>query len=149
MAMTPAYALAHRFLLNHTKLKGPVMIMSALERKEKAFFAPVWAQAHVEHDPKIAFEARDDYRIAVIDLPAPTEMGEAWFVAWVTKKSDSQFVRYCLLEHDYVLKTRANRTVFTEYEGAKYSKLGDGSPITGDFVGDAKAFTDLVMARSK
>ncbi|MEO8704625.1 MAG: hypothetical protein ABI867_31510 [Kofleriaceae bacterium] len=145
--MTAAYALAHVFLLNHTKLRGPATLMSALERKEKAFFASVWTQAHVEHDPKIVTESRDPYQIAVMSLPQPKEMGEAHFVAWVTKKSDPQYSRYFLLEHDYVLAKQANRTVLTERHGKEHIKHGDGSPITGDFAADAKAFVDVFMAR--
>lgn len=143
--MTAAYALAHRFLLNHTKLKGPVTIMSALERKEKAFFAPVWTQAHVTHDPKLLAVQRDPYRIGVMDLPAPTEMGEAHFVGWVMKKSDPAYSRYFLLEHDYVLAKKANRTVLTEHEGNKHAKHGDGPPVTGDFAVDSAAFIDCFM----
>ncbi len=145
MAQTAAYALAHTFLPNLTKLKGAVTVMGALERKEKTFFDPVWAQAHVTHNPNIVSVIREPYRIAVIDLPTPKEMGEAFFVGWVLKKGDPAFARYFTLEHDYVLSKKANRTVLCEREGQKHTKHGDGPAVTGTFATDAAAFIDSFM----
>ena len=145
MAMTPAFALAHVFLPNHTKLKGPGTVVSALERKDKAHLAPVWQQAYVTHEPKLWTGVRDPYRIAVIDLPAPKEMGEAHLVAWVINKSDPGFARYFLLEHDYVLAKKTHRTGLAEMVGKDHKKHGDGSPVTGDFAVDAPAFVDCFM----
>ncbi len=147
MAQTAAYALAHTFLPNLTKLKGASTVVAAIERNEKAFFDPVWVQAHVAHDPNILAVVREPYRIAVITLPAPKEMGEAFFVAWVIKKADPAFCRYFTLEHDYVLAKQANRTVLCEREGAKHSKYGDGPPVTGTFAADAPAFIASIMER--
>ena len=144
MATTAAYALAHVFLPNLVKLKGATTVISAVERKEKVFFDQVWNQAHVTHDPNLASVIRDPYRIAVIDLPAPKEMGEAHLVGIVIKKNDS-YVRYFTLEHDYVLAKKANRTVLCERDGQKHIKHGDGSPITGNFTIDSAAFVDCFM----
>jgi hypothetical protein len=145
MATTPAYTLAHVLLPNHTKLKGATTIVSALERKDKTWLAPVWQQAFITHDPKILTTTRDPYRIAVIDLPVPEEMGEAHFVGWVVKKSEPAFARFYALEHDYVLAKKANRTVLTERAGQEHKKYGDGPAVTGDFTTDATAFIDCFM----
>lgn len=147
MAMTPAYALAHVFLPNLTKLKGAATVVGAIERKEKVFFDGVWAQAHVTFDPKHVALVREPYRIAVMALPEPKEMGEAFFVGWVVKKGDPAFARYFTLEHDYVLAKKANRTVLCEREGQKHTKHGDGPVVTGDFGADAATFVDAFMER--
>src|SRR5678815_6097380 len=89
MAMTPAYALAHVFIPNLLKLKGHATVMSALERRDLIYFDPLWAQAHVAHNPFVHSEHReslagDKFRIATMSLPAPTEMGEAYMAVSYT-----------------------------------------------------------------
>jgi hypothetical protein len=145
MAMTPTYALAHVFMPNLVKLKGATTVIGVIERKEKFFFDPVWAQAHVEHQPQIYAIERNGFRIGVISLPTPKEMGEAFMVGILTKKDDQAFTRYYLLEHDYVLAKKADRTVVTEREGTKHTKHFDGPVLTGTFETDAAAFVDAFM----
>ena len=145
MAMTPTYALAHVFLPNLVKLKGAATIHGVIERKEKFFFDQVWNQAHVTHAPFLFADQRDVYKIGVVDLPAPKEMGEAFFAAVVAKNGDPGFNKFFLLEHDYVLATKSDRTLITEREGQKHSKHGDGPVLTGIKETDAKAFVDLLM----
>ncbi len=153
MAMTPAYAVAHVFLPNLVKLKGGATVISAIERKEKVLLDQVWTQAMVTHTPELLATSRESstspiqsFRIGVIGLPAPKEMGEAHMAAIVVKIGDPAFVRYYTLEHDYVLKTKSNRTVLCDREGQKHSKHGDGPAITGSFGTDANAFIDCFMA---
>ena len=106
MAMTPTFALAHVFLPNLVKLKGAATVIGVIERKEKFFFDAVWGQAHVEHMPFLYAEERDSptggasYRIGVLDLPAPTDLGEAYMVGLVANKKDPTFGRYFTLEKD-------------------------------------------------
>jgi hypothetical protein len=145
MAMTPAYALAHVFLPNLIKLKGHATVVSAIERRDLIFFDPLWAQAHVAHNPYASSQARDPYRIATLSLPVPTEMGEAHMAGMVIKSNDPVFLRYFTLEHDYVLAKKANRTVLCEREGQKHTRRGDGPALTGDNEADAKAFIDCFM----
>lgn len=143
--MTPTYALVHVFIPNLLKLKGAATLISALERKEKVFLDQLWSQAHVTHDPQITTVLRDPYRIGVFDLPAPKELGEAYFVGLVVKKNDPGFTRYFTLEHDYVLAKKANRTLLCEREGAKHTKHGEGPVLTGTPATDAGAFIDAFM----
>ncbi len=151
MAMTPTFALAHVFLPNLVKLKGAATLIGVIERKEKFFFDTVWAQAHVEHMPFLYAEQRDpptggaSYRIGVLDLPAPTDLGEAYMVGLVADKKDPTFGRYFTLEKDYVLKTKSDRTMVCEREGQKHSKHFEGPPITGFKDADAVAFIDAFM----
>jgi hypothetical protein len=150
MATSPLFALAHTFLPNTTRLKGPTTMMVALEKRDHPLLDTIWKQAFIDHKPKIFTVERDPYRIGVLDLPAPKEYGEAFFAGWVIKKSDTTFARFFLLEHDYVLAKKANRTVLTEREGiqsgtAKDTKHGEGPPITGDFAVDSLAFVDCLM----
>ena len=143
--MTPTYALAHVFLPNLVKLKGAATIVSALERKEKTYLDALWAQAYVTHDPQITAVQRDPYRIGVLSLPEPKELGEAFLVGLVVKKSDPQYMRYFTLEHDYVLAKRAHRTLLCEREGQKHTKHGEGPVLTGTHATDATAFIDAFM----
>jgi hypothetical protein len=150
MPSSPAYALAHTFLPNTTKLKGPTTMMVALEKRDHAFFEPIWKQAFIDHKPSIYTVERDPYRIGVLDLPKPKDLGEAYFAGWVIKKSDITFARFFLLEHDYMLAKKAFRTVLTEREGIqsgtpKDTKHGEGPELTGDFAKDAVAFVDCFM----
>ena len=146
MAMTPAYALAHVFLPNMLKLKGHASVVSAIERRDLVYFDPLWAQAHVSHNPHVTSEAREPYRIATVTLPRPTEMGEAYMAGIVIKNNDPVFLRYFTLEHDFVLAKQADRTVLCEREGQKHSKRGSGPALTGNAGDDARAFVECFMA---
>ncbi len=150
MPTSPAYALAHTFLPNTTKLKGPTTMMVALEKRDHPFLDAIWKQAYLDHKPKIYTGERDGYRIGVLDLPPPKDLGEAFLAGWVIKKGDTTYARFFLLEHDYVLAKKANSTTLTEREGIltgtiKHSKHGPGSPVTGTFDADALAFVDCFM----
>ena len=143
--MTPTYALAHVFIPNLIKLKGAATVVSALERKEKVYLDQLWTQAHVTHNPDIAAVLREPYRIGVFTLPPPKEVGEAYMVGMVVKKGDPVYSRYFMLEHDYVLSKKADRTLLTEREGQTHRKHGDGPALTGDFAKDSVAFIDCFM----
>jgi hypothetical protein len=145
MAMTSAYALAHVFLPNMVKLKGHASVVSAIERRDLMYFDPLWAQAHITHDPHVTAEMREPFRIVTITLPSPSEMGEAYMAGIVVKNSDAAFMRYFTLEHDYVLARQANRTLLCEREGQKHSKRGDGPALTGNAGDDARAFVNCFM----
>jgi hypothetical protein len=80
-------------------------------------------------------------------MPQPTEMGEAWMVAFVAKKNDGAVTFYFTLEYDYVLATKSTRTILCERDGVKFIKHGEGPPITGDFATDASAFVEAIMNR--
>lgn len=146
MAMTPAYTLAHVFFPNMIKLKGAATVMSSLERKDKIFFDPLWQQAYVTHNPSILTQTRDPYRIGVMTLPAPKEMGEAHMAGLVLENNKPTPPRYFTLEHDYVLATRTNRTLLCERDGQKHIKHKDGPALTGDADKDMAAFIDAFMA---
>ena len=148
--MTPTYALAHVFLPNLVKLKGAATIVGVIERKEKFFFDPVWSQAHVEHTPFLLATTRPDptgntYRIGVVDLPPPKELGEAFFFAMAVSATDPSFARVFTLEHDYVLAKQTDRTLVCEREGQKHTKHFDGPALTGNKDVDATAFVDAFM----
>lgn len=143
--MTPEYALAHVFLPNLFKLKGAATIVGVVERKEKFFFDAVWGQAHIEHQVFVLAQVREPYRIGVIDLPPPKELGEAFFVGVVANKKDPSMGRYFTLEKDYVLKTKSDRTLVCEREGTKHTKHFDGPVLTGNKDTDAVAFIDAFM----
>jgi hypothetical protein len=145
MAMTPTYALAHVFLPNLLKLKGHATVVSALERRDLIFFDPLWAQAHLAHNPYVSTQTRDPYRIATITLPTPSEMGEAYMAGIVIRTNDPVYMRYFTLEHDFVLAKQSNRTVLAEREGQKHTRRGDGPVLTGTPETDAKAFVECFM----
>jgi hypothetical protein len=152
MSKSPLQALTQVFLPNHTKLKGAATLISAIERKEKVHFEPVWKQAYVAHDPKLYATTRktvnepiETYRVGVIDLPTPKDMGDSHLVAWVVKQGDPAFMRYFTLEHDYVLKTSSNRTLVCERQGQQHTKHFEGPAMTGDFAKDSVAFVDAFM----
>ena len=154
MPQSPAFTIAHTFLPNLVKLKGAATVIIAIERKEKTFFDGVWQQAHITHNPHIAAFQRTDetasvlaasYRIGVITLPPPKEMGEAHMVGVVVKKSDPSFFKYYMLEHDYVLSKKADRTLVCERDGQRHIKHFDGPVLTGNIDTDATAFVDAFM----
>jgi hypothetical protein len=137
--------IAHVILPNLMKLKGVATLVSAMERRDASLFQHVWTQTGIEHVPHLAAKERDAYRIGVLSLPKPTQMGEAYLCAFVAKKNDPAITRYFTLEHDFVLSTRTERTMLCERDGSLMRKLGEGPPITNDFQTDANAFTDAVM----
>ena len=137
--------IAHIVLPNLMKLKGAATVVSAIERRDASIFASVWQQTGVAHTPQIIAKEKDVWRLGVLSLPKPNEMGEAYMCAFVAKKNDAAITRYFTLEHDYVLATKQNRTLVCEREGQRTVKHGDGPPVTGDFAADANAFVDAVM----
>lgn len=137
--------IAHVILPNTMKLKGASVVVSAMERRDVSMFANVWEQTGITHTPQVLAKERDEmWRIGVLQMPAPSEMGEAYMVAFVAKKNDAAITRYFLLEYDYVLATKTVRTIVTERDGAKTTKRGEGPAITGDFAADAGAFVDAI-----
>ncbi|MGE0396210.1 MAG: hypothetical protein AB7T06_05760 [Kofleriaceae bacterium] len=143
---SPLNAIAHVFMPNLLRTKGAQTILGVVERKEKFFFDVVWNQAHVQHDVFMHLNTeRDPIRVAVIDLPPPKEMGDAYFVAIVGHKTDASYKRYFLLEYDYQLSTKSDRTLITERDGNRVVKHFEGPPITGDKAVDAEAFADALV----
>jgi hypothetical protein len=141
--------IAHVVLPNLMKLKGASTLVGAMERRDVSAFAQVWAQTGVDHTPQVATKEKDcgnaQWRIGVLSLPTPSEMGEAYMCAFVAKKNDAAITRYFTLEYDYVLSTRSTKTIIAEREGSRTLKHGDGPPITGDFQADAGAFVDAIL----
>ena len=138
--------IAHVVLPNLMKLKGASTLVGAMERRDLTPFSQVWTQTGVAHNPQSVAKERGDWRIGVLSLPKPNEMGEAFMCAFVAKKNDAAITRYFTLEHDYVLATKKERTVVCEREGQRTVKHGgDGPPITGDFQVDASAFVEAII----
>jgi hypothetical protein len=138
--------IAHVILPNVMKLKGASTVVSAMERSDVSMFAQVWQQTGVEHKPQVlAKERNDTWRIGVLSMPPPKEMGEAYMVAFVAKKNDAAVTRYFTLEYDYVLATKASRTIVCERDSGKTLKRGEGPAIAGDFQTDASNFVDAIM----
>lgn len=143
---SPLYTIAHVILPNIMKLKGAPVVVSAIERRDVAIFSHVWEQTGIDHTPQVLAKERNDmWRIAVMSLPPPQEMGEAYMAAFVTKKNDAALQRYFLLEHDFVLATKATRTALCELDRGKPTKHGESPPVTGDFQTDAGEFIDAIM----
>jgi hypothetical protein len=142
--------IAHVVLPNLMKLKGASVLVSSMERRETAMFDSVWQQTGVEHKPQVIAKERDMgghgiWRVGVLSLPKPNEMGEAYMCAFVAKKNDAAVTRYFTLEYDYVLKTQSSKTVIAEKDGQRITKHGDGPALSGDFAADANSFVDAVM----
>jgi hypothetical protein len=145
MPMTSSYALAHVFLPNLVKLKSGAAVIHAIERDDRSLLDGVWVQAHVTHKPVTKVVLRDPYRIAVISLPAPVELGEAFMVGIVVKKTDVQYCRYFTLEKDHVLAKKLDRTLICEREGQKHTKHREGPALTGNLDTDLDAFLAAFM----
>src|SRR4051794_24836579 len=94
--------IAHIVLPNFLKIKGAGPIVSAMERRDASMFQSVWDQSGVVHKPEMLAKDKDAWRIGVMSLPPPKEMGEAHLCAFVAKKNDVAITRYFTLEHDYV-----------------------------------------------
>jgi hypothetical protein len=138
--------IAHVILPNVMKLKGASTVVSAMERRDVSMFAQVWQQTGVDHTPQVlAKERNETWRVGVLSLPTPKEMGEAYMVAFVAKKNDAALTRYFTLEYDYVLATKTSRTAICERESTRTLKRGEGPAISGDFQTDASAFVDAVV----
>jgi hypothetical protein len=131
------------------KLKGASTLVSAMERRDVSAFAQVWSATGVEHTPQVIAKELDQgnvvWRIGVMSLPPPTEMGEAYMCAFVAKKNDAAVTRYFTLEYDYVLATKSTRTIIAERDGSRATKHGEGSAVSGDFMADASAFIAAIL----
>jgi len=155
MPSSPINTLAHNLLPNLIKLKGHTAFVMGVERKDKPFFAQSWQQAYIDHDPKFFYVTKDNvdktiqYRIGIVSLPEPKDMGDAYMIGAVVKKNDGAFGRLFLLEKDWVMKTKQDKTTVTEREGAgahgRRMVHFDGPQLTGDFQKDAQGFADAFM----
>jgi len=137
--------IAHVVLPNLMKLKTAATLVSAIERRDTSPFAQVWQATGVTHTPNVIAKEKDVWRIGVLSLPAPKEMGEAYMCAFVTKKNDPAINHYFTLEYDYVLATKQTRTIVCGRDGQRTIKHGEGPAITGDFQADATAFVDALL----
>lgn len=141
--------IAHVVLPNLMKIKGASTLVGAMERRDVSAFAQVWQQTGVDHTPQVIAKEVDagnaQWRIGVMSLPKPNEMGEAYMCAFVAKKNDAAITRYFTLEYDYVLATKSAKTIVAEREGSRTVKHGDGPPISNDFQADASAFIAAIM----
>jgi len=138
--------IAHVILPNVMKLKGASTVVSAMERRDISMFAAVWQQTGVDHTPQVlAKERNETWRIGVLSMPTPTQMGEAYLVAFLAKKNDAAITRYFTLEYDYVLATKATRTMICEQDAGKSLKRREGPVFSGDFQTDASAFIDQIV----
>jgi hypothetical protein len=141
--------IAHVVLPNLMKLKGASSLVSAMERRDVSAFAQVWSQTGVEHSPQVIAKELNQgnsiWRIGVMSLPTPKEMGEAYLCAFVAKKNDAGVTRYFTLEYDYVLATKSTRTIIAERDGARSTKHGEGPAVTGEFMADASAFIEAIL----
>jgi hypothetical protein len=138
--------IAHIILPNLMKLKGASVVVSAIERRDVSIFAHVWQQTGVEHQPQVVAKERNEtWRIAILSMPTPKEMGEAYMVAFVAKKNDAAITRYFTLEYDYVLATKSTRTILCEVDRGKTTKFGEGPKLAADFQADAGTFIDAIM----
>ncbi len=137
--------IAHVILPNVMKLKGASVVMSAMERRDVALFAHVWEQTGVKHTPQVVAKEHDAWRIGVMSLPTPNEMGEAFMCAFIAKKQDAAIARYFTLENDYVLATKTHRTQLCERDGSRMVKLGDGPVLGDDFSTNANAFIAAIV----
>jgi hypothetical protein len=141
--------IAHVVLPNLMKLKGASTLVSAMERRDVSAFAQVWSATGVEHTPQVIAKELEhmgsSWRIGVMSLPKPNEMGEAYLCAFVAKKNDAAVTRYFTLEYDYVLATKATRTIIAERDGSRSTKHGEGPAISGDFMKDASAFIEAIL----
>jgi len=138
-------AIAHVVLPNLMRLKGASTLVGHIERRDLSPFTQVLSQTGVDHNPQAIAKEHNVWRIGVLSLPKPKEMGDAFMCAFVAKKNDAAITRYFTLEHDYVLKTKTERTLVCEREGNRTIKHGEGPPVTGDFIADASAFVTAVM----
>ena len=138
--------IAHTILPNVMKLRTASTLVSAMERRDVSAFAQVWQQTGIDHSPQVLAKERNDvWRIGVLSMPTPSEMGEAFMVAFVAKKNDAGVTRYFTLEYDYVLATKQSKTSVGELERGLMHKRGEGPTITGDFQADASAFIDAIV----
>ena len=138
--------IAHAVLPNLMRIKSVATLLSACERRDPAVFQTVWTQTGIAHAPQLVAKDRDAWRVGVISMPKPENMGEAYLCAFVTKKNDPAIARYFTLDHDYVLATKSTRTMVCEREGSMMRKLREGPAVSGDFQTDAGAFVDAIMA---
>ena len=145
---SPLDTIANVILPNLMKIKGAATLVSAMERRDVSMFAHVWEQTGIDHKPQCLAKELDQgnvvWRVGVLSMPKPKDMGDPWMCAFVAKKNDAGVTRYFTLLHDYVLSTKTDRTVIQEKEGARATKHGDGPVLTGDFQVDASAFIDAI-----
>ena len=138
--------IAHVVIPNLMKLKGPAVLVSAMERRDASVFQQAWTAAGIDHKPLVSAKERDVWRVGILQMPKPEQMGEAHMVAFVAKKNDAAINRYFTLEHDYVLATKTTKTIIKEKDGALFTKRRDEGPaITGDWNADSNAFFEAVM----
>ncbi len=152
MGQSPNAAIANIFLPNLVKLRGASTFVSSVERQDFAFFEQIWTQAHVTHRPVIAARvvesglSKGTYRVAMVSLPPPKDMGETYLFGLVVKKNDAQFARMFTLDKHYVLRTNQDGTLIVERDGARQIKHGDGPALGPTGEADAAGFVDAMMA---
>ena len=120
-------------------------MVGVIERKEKFFFDAVWVQAHLEHTPSVAPRlTRSPYRIGVVSLPPPTELGEAYFVGLVVKTGDPIVLAATSRSSTTTCSRRRPTAHCSANARARDKKHSEGPVMTGSTRSTA-AFIDAFM----
>lgn len=133
------YIFAHR-LLPHLFLKNPGNFIKALKEKGVTLLSDIWN--HIGENPestapmaeglKLEFrEAGRNTDIALVTLPEPAVMTEAYFVAMIYRDMGRRFfffkrryTRYITLELGFDMENP--RTVLCEWDKNAHYNMGDG-----------------------
>ncbi len=144
---SPDYAFAH-YALRQIALSDPLRFLAmAASPDARHFIDAVLKNVAEQCGRPTTFEAASvkihpvrvkDFPCAVIELPEPREMAEAFMVALVVpidtsfkEPPDANSItgRYFTLEKEFSL-TKDRRTVLAEWNMTRHSNYGDGPPAT-------------------
>jgi hypothetical protein len=149
---SPDYVFAH-YALRQIALSDPLHLLAVAASPEaKPFFEHVLKLVADQCGRRASFDAAslkihatrvNDYACAVIELPEPREVAEAFMVALVLPietsadkppKIDEAQARYFTLEKGFALSNEP-RTVLAEWDAQRHSNYGDGpAPTVDEFV---------------
>jgi hypothetical protein len=145
------YLYAHR-VLPTLFYQNPQQFLSILTMDGIAFLRFFWDRTLQDHGDEphtppqgMNYETRaldDGTLIAIIELPQPERMAEAYFVAAVFRDAASQpLMRYFTLEYGMHILDNTPRTVLCEWTlDGKHLNFGDGPEPK------SKAFFDAILA---
>ena len=147
MGPSPRYVAEHFLLPRFIGERGPLEVLSAMERNDPDFFIPVWMEAGFRFTPRFFTKTAGPFRVGAMTFPMPRETTEGWLGAIVGRNDAPPWFRYFVWEKSVNFMDGTDSTVLGEWKDGTHVNYGAGPAFTGQLPDDVWSFVDAVLAK--
>ena len=147
MGPSPRYVAEHLLLPRFIGERGPLEVLSAMERNDPDFFIPVWMEAGFRFTPRFFTKQAGPFRVGVMTFPMPREQTEGWLGVIIGRSDAPPWFRYFVWEKSVNIMSGADSTVIGEWRASTHMNHGPGPAFSGQLPDDVWTFVDAVLAK--